>query len=153
MSPLPQIRKGRFLNLMFADTEDPSVSNAATLPQVQEALRFAAGIPGGGVLVVNCHAGVCRSGAMALAILAQRDGLGDPGRLRREIFRIRPQTNPNLLVSVLADQVLGASGRLAALALEISEAELVRRYGMDLRRKLPTPSVSGLDDTLGRRHS
>ena len=68
-------------------------------------------------LLIHCHAGMSRSPAMALAILADWLGEGSEEEAVRELLRIAPLCTPNRLVVETADRVLGWEGRLVS-ALE-----------------------------------
>lgn len=67
---------------------------------------------GVGHLLVHCHAGVSRSTASLIMILAQ----ARPDRPAREaveaVVSIRPQAWPNLLMTEMADDILGRKGEL-----------------------------------------
>ncbi len=63
-------------------------------------------------LLVHCYAGSSRSPAAALALAVQALGGGREQEALDHILRLRPQAVPNVLVVTLADQVLGAEGRL-----------------------------------------
>lgn len=67
---------------------------------------------GVGHLLVHCHAGVSRSTASLIMILAQ----ARPDRSARDavaaVAAIRPQAWPNLLMTEMADDILGRKGEL-----------------------------------------
>lgn len=69
-------------------------------------------------LLVHCHAGISRSTASLIAILAQ----ARPDRPAREaveaVVRIRPQAWPNLRMTEFADSILGRGGELVAAVRE-----------------------------------
>ena len=67
-------------------------------------------------LLVHCHAGVSRSTAAALLLLAQRDPARDPGDIVDEIVRRRPQAWPNLRIIEIGDRMLGRHGALVEAA-------------------------------------
>lgn len=68
--------------------------------------------PGVGHLLVHCHAGVSRSTASVIMMLAQ----ARPDRPAREaveaVAAIRPQAWPNLRMTEFADDLLGRNGEL-----------------------------------------
>ena len=74
------------------------------LEHVQQALTFAREI--NGPLLVHCRAGVSRSTAIALAMVADRLGAGNERQACEWLQQIYPQAQPNRLVVFLADQVL-----------------------------------------------
>ncbi|EWY36644.1 hypothetical protein N825_25835 [Skermanella stibiiresistens SB22] len=62
-------------------------------------------------LLIHCHAGVSRSTATAVILMAQNN----PGResdVFRELTRVRPRSWPNSLMVGIADEILGRSGAL-----------------------------------------
>ena len=61
-------------------------------------------------LLVHCHAGVSRSTASAVLLLAQRDPARDPGDIVDEVVRRRPQAWPNLRIVEIGDRLLGRRG-------------------------------------------
>lgn len=76
-------------------------------------------------LLVHCHAGVSRSTAASLILMAQ----ANPGRERdifAELVEIRPRAWPNSRMIGFADAMLGCDGRLSA-ALQDHYKEAVKR--------------------------
>jgi predicted protein tyrosine phosphatase len=65
-----------------------------------------------GALLVHCNAGISRSSAAALAILADRMGDGHEQDALSEMLRLRPCAVPNLLIVRHADNLLGRGGKL-----------------------------------------
>lgn len=86
---------------------------------VEAAIAFARSI-GRAPLIVHCSAGISRSPAIALAIIAEHLG---PGRERDAVDRLfssTPQALPNPMIVEIADQLLSADGRLVKeLALHL----------------------------------
>jgi predicted protein tyrosine phosphatase len=81
----------------------------ATEDQVWEAIDFAQGRDS---VLVHCRAGIGRSTAIALAILASQMGKGAEKEALSALLTIRPEAVPNLHIVGLADAVLGREGRL-----------------------------------------
>ena len=75
------------------------------LEHVQQALTFAREI--NGPLLVHCRAGVSRSTAIALAILADRLDAGNERQACEWLRQAYPQAQPNRLVVFLVDELLG----------------------------------------------
>ena len=97
------------LRLRFDDIE----ADCASAPQevhIVEALAFARAQSG--TLLVHCHAGISRSGAMAYALLAEALGSGREAQVLEQLLAQRPVIVPNGRVVKLADQVLGRGGAL-----------------------------------------
>jgi predicted protein tyrosine phosphatase len=100
------------LSLEVDDTLDPSV--APTMQVVLgRALDFVHALPSEARLLVHCAAGVSRSTALCLAILARYAG---PERAGPLLHGLRRSAVPNLLMVEEADRMLGAAGRLIATA-------------------------------------
>jgi predicted protein tyrosine phosphatase len=84
---------------------------AAILAAGAEALRDAA--EGKSVrMLVHCSAGLSRSPAAALLILALEDGAGEEERSVERLAEIDPECLPNDRIVRLGDEVLGRDGRL-----------------------------------------
>lgn len=65
-----------------------------------------------GSLLIHCQAGISRSTAAALAILADRYGKGREPNALHDLLRLRPQALPNFMVVELADKLLDRNGEL-----------------------------------------
>jgi predicted protein tyrosine phosphatase len=86
-------------------------------------------------LLVHCHAGVSRSTAAAIVILAQRDAGRDPDDVVAQIVRHRQQAWPNIRIVETGDKLLGRDGRLVeAVRRHYREVVAVRPdYATELR--------------------
>jgi predicted protein tyrosine phosphatase len=107
------------LLLRFYDVIDPSDLMAPPGPDhVAAILEFGRKLPKDRPvrLLVHCHAGVSRSTAAAILLLAQRDPARDPGDIVDEIVRRRPQAWPNLRIVEIGDRLLGRRGALVEAA-------------------------------------
>ena len=87
-------------------------------------------------LLIHCHAGISRSTAAVLMILAQARPRESEVAAVERLLAIRPQAWPNSSMIALADAALGREGRLAAavgriyarrLEAQPEFAELMRR--------------------------
>ncbi|MBF0304413.1 MAG: dual specificity protein phosphatase family protein [Alphaproteobacteria bacterium] len=123
-----RIPEDRVLRLAFHDLDRPpppddpirralaAAGRAVVLPRadhVRHILSFGRDLPPGGRVLVHCMAGVSRSTAAAFMLGCQ----ASPGRETRvlaHIRRLRPQAQPNRLMVTLADEALGAGGRMVA---------------------------------------
>jgi predicted protein tyrosine phosphatase len=65
-------------------------------------------------LLIHCHAGVSRSTAATLMILAQAHARSNEGSLVDWLLKMRPQAWPNSRMVAFADELLGRNGRLTA---------------------------------------
>ena len=78
---------------------------------VKSALNFADELRGGSLLI-HCHAGISRSSAVALALIAKGLGAGKEKRAFKELEKINPNCAPNALVIWLTDEILERGGDL-----------------------------------------
>jgi predicted protein tyrosine phosphatase len=78
-------------------------------------------------LVVHCHAGVSRSTAAMLLILAQAEPGHSASLLAAELLRIRAKAWPNLRIVEFGDQMLGRGGSLIEAAAMIYRRQLEQR--------------------------
>lgn len=72
-------------------------------------------------LLVHCHAGVSRSTALALAILADRMGDGEEDAAVASLLDIKPDAAPNLDMLSMADRILQRNGNLERAWLNAAE--------------------------------
>jgi len=101
----------------------------------------------GAHLLVHCHAGVSRSTASMILIVAQASP-GLPGALiAGEIFRVRSKAWPNLRLIELGDAMLGRGGELVAAVTEIYREQLARRPELAI---LMTDAGRAREVALGR---
>ncbi|MBV9290316.1 MAG: protein-tyrosine-phosphatase [Hyphomicrobiales bacterium] len=102
----------------FHDMIEPAPG--ALLPQkadVAAILAFARDAGDISHLLIHCHAGISRSTASMLMILAQAHPRESERQAADRLVRIRPQAWPNSRMVSFADELLGRGGRLmAALA-------------------------------------
>ncbi|MBV9783237.1 MAG: protein-tyrosine-phosphatase [Acidisphaera sp.] len=78
-------------------------------------------------LLVHCHAGVSRSTASMLLMLAQAQPERNAEALAEEILRVRSKAWPNLRIVEMGDAELGRAGALVTAAITIYRAQLARR--------------------------
>ena len=81
----------------------------------------------GAHLLVHCHAGVSRSTASMILIVAQAQPERSAASIAQEIFRIRSQAWPNLRLIEMGDAQLGRGGELVEAAKGIYREQLARR--------------------------
>jgi predicted protein tyrosine phosphatase len=111
----------RRLRLHFHDVIEPSPGwTAPERWDVDLLLAFSrdvadtAGGDAGVHLLVHCHAGVSRSTAAAILILAQRDADRPADEAVAEVSRLRPHAWPNLRLLELGDAALGRGGEIVS---------------------------------------
>jgi predicted protein tyrosine phosphatase len=102
------------LMLRFYDVIDDGAPHPPGSDHVAAILRFGLGLPKDRPvrLLVHCHAGVSRSTASAILLMAQRDPARDPNEIVDEVARQRPQAWPNLRIVEIGDRLLGRGGAL-----------------------------------------
>jgi predicted protein tyrosine phosphatase len=118
--------------LRFHDIIDEQEGRVAPQPRdVAAIVRFGTDLAASraslsdGHLVVHCHAGVSRSTAAMLTLLAQANPDESEDRLHERLRQIRPQAWPNSRMVIFADDQLGRNGRLVQA--------LRRHYGYQLK--------------------
>lgn len=110
------------LVLRFEDVDVADESVALPRPDhVRSVLEFARQNTEG-KLLVHCKAGVARSTALALAVMADRMGAGREADAVEELLRVRPESAPNLLLLGFADDVLERGGALRGAWDEVESA-------------------------------
>ena len=136
-------RPAHFL-MRFDDIDAPQGAwRGPDAAQIADGLAFARANPG--PLLIHCQAGVCRSPAMALAVLADRLGPGREDEAVAAMFEVAPDAVANLMVVAHADAALGRAGALRA-ALERREsgseryAAFRRKKAQDLERYWHNPA-------------
>ena len=82
---------------------------------IKSALNFADELRGGSLLI-HCHAGISRSSAVALAIIAKGLGAGREKQAFIELEKVNPGSAPNALVVRFTDEILERGGALYKMA-------------------------------------
>jgi predicted protein tyrosine phosphatase len=103
----------RRLRLIFEDavTEE---EGGASVADIERLVRFARGVDlSEGKLLVHCQAGISRSAAAAIIVVATILGPGHETEAIEHVRRTHPHTRPNQRMLELADTLLQAQGRLA----------------------------------------
>lgn len=108
------------------DAFTESEPNPPTQFHVEEILKFGKSLPEDAKVLVHCFAGVSRSTAACLLLLAQdqqkKNVSVDFELLREQLFNIRPEAVPNPIISRIGDQLLGFNGKLFELSEEIANS-------------------------------
>jgi len=78
-------------------------------------------------LLVHCHAGISRSTASMILILAQARPDLPAEAVAMEVLRIRDKAWPNLRIIEMGDALLGRGGEIVAAAKGLYGVQLVRR--------------------------
>ncbi len=119
--------------LRFHDIIDPDPGMTMPTPDhVREILAFGSALEAEAEakprhLLVHCHAGISRSTAAMLSLMAQVNPDEAEDQLFARLREIRPQAWPNSAMVGFADEQLGREGRLVAA--------LRRHYGHQVRVK------------------
>lgn len=122
------------LVLRFEDVDEWTEGVAVADPaHVEAALDFGRDHRSG-TLLVHCKAGVARSTALALAIIADRMGPGMEREAVAALLSGRPQAIPNLLVLEFADAALGRRGALQEAWMEVERSQRGYSDHRDLKR-------------------
>lgn len=133
------------LTLRFHDIIDPHPGMMLPEPKhVEQLLVFGRGLaavdgdPLGHVLI-HCHAGISRSSASMVTLLAEARPDADEDWIFARVREIRPQAWPNSCMIGMADDMLGRGGRLTAA--------LRRHYREQIRLK---PDLADMIRGVGR---
>jgi predicted protein tyrosine phosphatase len=123
--------------LRFHDAIEPGPD--ILLPQkadVEAILTFGRDAAEAGGLLIHCHAGISRSTAATLMILAQAHPDEGEDELAKRLLHTRPQAWPNSRMITFADDLLDRNGRLMTATTGIYAQQLVRRpeLGETMRR-------------------
>ncbi len=119
----------RRLALRFHDIIEPTPERLApSRGDVERLLEFGRelGEPAGRHLLVHCHAGVSRSTAAAVLILAQAHPDRPAGEALDRVAQIRPRAWPNLRILEFGDAILGRDGEIIAAVSAIYRRVLDR---------------------------
>ena len=73
----------------------------------------------GGSILIHCHAGISRSSAIALAIIAQRLGRGKEKEAVTQLEMINPNCRPNKSLVWMTDEILKRDRKLYDKAYEM----------------------------------
>jgi predicted protein tyrosine phosphatase len=109
-------RVAKRLRLEFSDVDDDVPGDVPPCrADVEKIVTFARVVRSSqGITLVHCEAGISRSAAAALIVIASIAGVGLEREAVAELFRIHPHASPNRLMVRLADELLGHDGRLLA---------------------------------------
>lgn len=104
---------------------------------VETILAFGREAGDGPRLLVHCHAGISRSTAATMMILAQAHPREGEDAIAERLMGIRPQAWPNSRMIAFADGLLGRGGRLVAATGAIYAQQLAKRpeLGEIMRRR------------------
>ena len=100
------------LILRFDDINQPM--DDYVIPQmshIKRALEFADKIEDGSLLV-HCHAGISRSSAIALAVIAKRLGSGKEEEAVKTLEHVNPNCRPNKSIVEMTDELLERDWKL-----------------------------------------
>ena len=120
------------LELRFDDVIEDGTGMSAPMPaHVQQLLAFGRTLmaepPPQAHLLVHCHAGVSRSTASMILLLAQARPEVAAADIVQEVFRIRAKAWPNLRIIEMGDALLDRGGTLVAAVKDIYRAQLANR--------------------------
>jgi predicted protein tyrosine phosphatase len=106
------------LVLKFVDLDEPPPPRHAhrpelRMPQLSDVERALAFDRAGERLLIHCQAGISRSSAIAIALMAARLGPGAEEEAVAAVLAVRPEAVPNLALIRLADSFLARGHRLS----------------------------------------
>lgn len=108
------------LALRFHDIIEPMPDRLApSRDDVTRILAFGRRLAVGDRLLIHCHAGVSRSTAAAVLILAQAQPELPARDVLEAVAALRPRAWPNLRILELGDELLGRGGMIVAAAAPI----------------------------------
>jgi predicted protein tyrosine phosphatase len=81
-------------------------------------------------LLVHCHAGVSRSTASAILLLAQCNPARPAQDVVGQVIRLRPRAWPNLRIVEMGDELLGRGGELVSSVSMLYRLALDREPGL-----------------------
>lgn len=137
---IPNSANTDHLVLVFDDIEHASQNGRSVKEShLRSALEFARKHEDN-MLFIHCHAGQCRSPAIALAIIADRMGPGREAEAVDALKVVRRWSTPNRLVVELADKVLGRNGALVE-ALNAGGNKLTRLGSVALLKTNANPRL------------
>ena len=94
---------------------------------VEAILTFGRDAAEAGGLLIHCHAGISRSTAATLMILAQAHPHESEDELADRLLQNRPQAWPNSRMITFADELLNRHGRLMTAAASLYTRQLEKR--------------------------
>lgn len=108
---------------MFDDLESekeechrPDMRHAPTMNDIRSVIEFTETFANDDKVLIHCHAGKCRSTAVAVLALVQHGAT--PQEAIDRVIEVRPSAWPNKLVIRLGDVALGQDGALMAFMEE-----------------------------------
>jgi predicted protein tyrosine phosphatase len=93
------------------ETQIQPKPHAPSFDDLQNILAFTREIGEDDILLVHCHAGLCRSTAVAFLAMVQHGATFEPAMTL--VLKQRPHAWPNMRIITLGDRVLGLAGRAA----------------------------------------
>ena len=103
-----RVRSGETQQLILRFDDISTPIDDLIVPQdihIERALKFAQLIADGSLLI-HCHAGISRSSAIALAIIADKLGEGNEEEAVKTLEFINPNCRPNRLLVKMTDEIL-----------------------------------------------
>jgi predicted protein tyrosine phosphatase len=117
--------RSKWLFLEMDDVIDRDAYSAPKKDQVDHLLNWGRKLPSDARLLVHCLGGVSRSTAAALALKVQDKGLDSIDESLAWLVAIRPIACPNPVITIYADELLNADGKLFKAVEKMVRAKLI----------------------------
>lgn len=128
--PLESFENAQTLKLRFHDITEPFYNlSAPRYSHIAALLDFgrSLGLSEGNHLVIHCNAGICRSPAALLLLMAQAARDRSPEEVMAQMLKVAPNAWPNILMVQLGDQLLDYNNRLVSAVTDYFET-VYERY-------------------------
>lgn len=112
------------IHLKFDDVLEQHEKNSPTKDDVKKVLSWTKDINCTEGILVHCEAGVSRSTAMGLSILAQ--SFCDVDKAIQKLLEIVPEACPNPVISKFSDNILKFEGRLYQESERIASEKITK---------------------------
>lgn len=124
----PKTDLNNWLLITCCDLLNENQPNSPKREQVQQILDWGKKLPSDATVIVHCEAGISRSTAAALALMAQ-DTDNDIDSCIKRLIDIRPTACPNPIIAKYADEILNCNGKLYNAANQLADKYLLKFAG------------------------
>lgn len=124
----PKTDRNNWLLISCCDLLNENQLNSPKREQVQQILDWGKKLPSDAIVIVHCEAGISRSTAAALALMAQ-DTDNDIDTCIKRLIDVRPTACPNPIIAKYADEILNCNGKLYNAANQLANKYLLKFAG------------------------